>query len=67
MSQATFCLIVSSGAVAATYFWYKVCDLIKRIDRIEITMAMDNAYDSQPLTDDEGNIVHPAHLDPELR
>lgn len=39
MSQTTFCLIVSSGAVAATYFWYKVCDIIKRIDRIEIAMT----------------------------
>lgn len=52
MSQATFCLIVSSGAIAVTWFWYKVCDLIKRLDRIEITMAMDDAYDSQPLTKD---------------
>jgi len=66
MSQTTFCLIVSSGALAVTWFWYKVCDLIKRLDRIEIKLA-DDAYDSIPLTDDEGNITHPAHLDPELR
>tara|TARA_R110002020_G_scaffold94362_4_gene227184 strand:- start:2255 stop:2494 length:240 start_codon:yes stop_codon:yes gene_type:complete len=36
MSQATFCLIVSSGAIAVTWFWFKVCDLIKRLDRVEI-------------------------------
>lgn len=66
MSQTTFCLIVSAGSIAATYFWYKVCDIIKRIDRIEISMA-DDAYDSIPLTDDEGNITHPAHVDPYLR
>ena len=38
MSQTRFCLIVSSGALAVTWFWYKVCDLIKRLDRIEIKL-----------------------------
>ncbi|MEE3229358.1 MAG: hypothetical protein VX237_09725 [Chloroflexota bacterium] len=34
------------------------------LDRIS---EADHAYDSLELADDEGNIIHPAHLDPELR
>lgn len=34
---------------------------------IPSNVLADDAYDSIPLTDDEGNITHPAHVDPYLR